>query len=635
MKRFILLLIMALMIFTFSAVPVTAAVFSDVPEGIWYEDAVNYTLDNGLMKGTSDRTFSPEEELTRAMVVTVLYRMADSPAVNNETHFTDIPNDAWYKNAVIWAAEQNIANGITYTQFGPDIAITREEIVTLFYRYALWDDLPNDNRADLKTYEDCGEISGYAANAFRWSVGIHLINGITETTLAPKNFATRAQFAVLLQRFGSWTEEQRPDPSKVSDEIYFSEYFEPVLRFIVASDIHIHDSGSDAREQRLANMFASAYQYARTQKYTTVDGAFFAGDFTDRGTTVSMEKFFNIMNANTKPETTTGVVMGNHEYFSEEPNPQERFLKVSGYESTNNHLTVNGFHFLLLSPNDGGHNFSKEDQDWLAAELATAAAEDPTGKRPIFVFHHQHVYNTVYGSLDWGVKELTPILEQYPQVVDFSGHSHFPITDPRSIWQGSFTALGTGTLNYFEMGLAGYQESFILVSDREGGMGSPIYDAAQYYIVEVDANNAIRIQGYDMDVYSLLENPVLLRSVGDPETFVYTNHRAEESEAPVFPATTKVTLEQQDFTSVKIRFTQANCKDIVQHYRLELYEGDKHISTTRRLSCTFYRPIPETITAYFDDLKPHTDYRVEIYAVSSWAKESKPWNYTFRTASPF
>ena len=126
----------------------------------------------------------------------------------------------------------------------------------------------------------------------------------------------------------------------------------------------------------------------------------------------------------------------------------------------------------------------------------------------------------------------------------------------------------------------------------------------------------------------------LLRSVGDPDTFVYTNDRAEISETPVFPENTKVKLENIDFTSAKIRFTQANCKDNVQHYRLELYEGDKHISTTRRLSCTFYRPIPETITAYFENLKPGTNYQVEIYAVSSWAKESEPWTFTFQTKFP-
>ena len=287
--------------------------------------------------------------------------------------------------------------------------------------------------------------------------------------------------------------------AEVSDEAYFAD-FEPVLRFAVASDVHVADINSKQEEQRLRDLFDVAYGYADNYDgYTGLDAAFFVGDVSDRGTTYSLQKFFSIARRCTREGTTLHATMGNHEYYDSVTMAEYRFMKAGGYESTDAHMELGGYHFIFVSPDGKGKSYSKDKQEFLSAALEEAAKDDPTGCKPIFVFQHQPNSNTVYGSTtSWGVKELASILEKYPQVVDFAGHSHFPINDPRSIWQGEYTALNTGTLSYYEMDLAGAKGDYVFATDREGGWAEKATgerDAGQFYIVEVDKNHAIRVLG--------------------------------------------------------------------------------------------------------------------------------------------
>ena len=421
----------------------------------------------------------------------------------------------------------------------------------------------------------------------------------------------------------------------MTDEAYFEEKFEPVLRFVVASDVHVDDQDSEQEEERLVKLFEAAYAYAGSQSgHKKLDGVFIVGDFSNRGTPSSMKKFFSIVDEQLRDETTFRVSLGNHEYYYNKNNTVQDFLGVSGYESADTHLTIGGYHFLMVSPDKGGKGYNKNKQRWLAKELEAAAADDPTGRKPIFVFQHHHVSDTVYGSGRWGVEDLRDVLSRYPQVVDFSGHSHFPICDPTSIWQGEFTALGTGTLSYYEMGLAGVDPDYIFPIDREGGYAeksSGIRDAAQFYFVEVDANHAIKIQGYDLLSDTFMMEPYLLRTVGDPSRFQYTDARAETSEQPVFPEGAAIEPINVNVFGMYLRFPQAVCRDNVQHYRCELYKKGELVDTVYRLSCTFFRPVPETLTAIFDDVYANQEYTVKIYAVNSWGKASDPLVATFQT----
>ena len=177
--------------------------FGDVKETEWYYEAVKYVNANKLMNGTSASSFAPDAELTRAMFVTVLYRLETEPQVESEYVFTDIEEDTWYTKAVAWAKEYGIVNGVTATEFAPDANITREQIAAIMHRYAKhkgYDASAGEN-TNILSYDDAKNISEYAIASMKYVVGNGLIKGKTETTLNPQDNATRAEIAAILQRF--------------------------------------------------------------------------------------------------------------------------------------------------------------------------------------------------------------------------------------------------------------------------------------------------------------------------------------------------------------------------------------------------------------------------------------------------
>lgn len=188
--------------------PSTKFPFTDVKSGTWYYNAVKYTYDNGLMNGVSDTKFDPEGTMTRGMLVTVLYRYDGSPSVSGKSNpFKDVKSGAWYTDAVKWAYANGITMGTSATKFSPDDKITREQIVTIFYRYADYKNLNVTNLASLSGYRDAGKVADYAKTAFQWAVANGIVNGTSSTTLSPRNNATRAECATIIQRFAGWANE--------------------------------------------------------------------------------------------------------------------------------------------------------------------------------------------------------------------------------------------------------------------------------------------------------------------------------------------------------------------------------------------------------------------------------------------
>lgn len=170
----------------------------------WYKDAVSYSYYQHLFKGVSGTEFAPDATMNRAMVVTVLYRLAGSPAVTNPSTFTDLTAD-WYKDAVAWAQDKGITNGTSETTFSPDKAVTRQEFVTLLANYSkivIGEDTASTT--DLSGYTDASEVASWATDSMKWAVGCGLIQGIkgdAGTALDPAGNATRAQAAVIFQRY--------------------------------------------------------------------------------------------------------------------------------------------------------------------------------------------------------------------------------------------------------------------------------------------------------------------------------------------------------------------------------------------------------------------------------------------------
>ena len=185
---------------TFAALDPADLPFTDVAEGIWYEDAVRYVYENKLMAGTGSDTFGPDLATSRGMIVTILYRMAGSPAVG-ACGFTDVAAGQYYTSAIAWAAEKGVVSGYGGGLFGPDDPITREQMTLILQGYARLSGKDVSARADLSAYTDAGEISGYAQESMSWARAVGLVNGTGETTLTPSGTATRAQAAVLFQGF--------------------------------------------------------------------------------------------------------------------------------------------------------------------------------------------------------------------------------------------------------------------------------------------------------------------------------------------------------------------------------------------------------------------------------------------------
>lgn len=186
----------------------TALPFDDIISGSWYEDAVRYVYENGLMTGTSGSTFSPDATTTRGQIVTILWRLEDSPVVNYLMDFADVEPEAYYGEAVRWAASEGIVGGYGNGNFGPNDAITREQLAVILYRYAQYEGYDVSGSADLSGYTDRDAISGYALEAMNWGNDASIINGTSDNTLSPQGQTTRAQVAAMLTRFCEWYVEK-------------------------------------------------------------------------------------------------------------------------------------------------------------------------------------------------------------------------------------------------------------------------------------------------------------------------------------------------------------------------------------------------------------------------------------------
>lgn len=176
--------------------------FDDVKDTDWFYPSVSYVYKNGFMTGTSQRTFGSNETTTRAMLVTILYRQEGEPSIGT-SNFKDVAANMYYSKAVAWAAKNGIVNGFSETRFGPDEVITREQLATILYRYAVYKgyDVSSGDYTSLKTFVDCKMVSSWANNGFQWAYGEGLINGIGNNVLNPGGNATRAQMATILMRF--------------------------------------------------------------------------------------------------------------------------------------------------------------------------------------------------------------------------------------------------------------------------------------------------------------------------------------------------------------------------------------------------------------------------------------------------
>ena len=302
------------------------------------------------------------------------------------------------------------------------------------------------------------------------------------------------------------------------------EPFTPVLRFIACSDSHVK-ADSDRTFDRIGAMLSQAYALADGDSvYSNLDALLMAGDLTHNGTKEEFRKYWNAVSAAKRDETEyLGLVAKNHDgWHMTRKQMRACFSDLTG-GTPDFHKVVCGYHFIGLSASDtDGVHYTKAQLSWLREQLDAAVADTP-GK-PVFFAHHEHNRNTVYGSSTydgWGVKFFNKILKDYPQVVDFSGHSHYPLNDPRSVWQGDFTAIGTGALFYAEF----------TIDDDRAYDPPDCEDAGTYWIVEVNEQGDLHLRGFDVDADKLLCE-YTLPNPADPQNRPFDQKKLKAASLP-------------------------------------------------------------------------------------------------------
>lgn len=184
------------------AEPSEEGAFSDVEADIWYADAVDFVTSRGIMSGTSETTFSPDAPATRGMVALIIKNINGTDE-KVYWSYLDVPEDAWYADAAAWCSDKDIMEGYGNGYFGPDDSITREQLVSILYRYAQYRNFSNldTTGVELLKYGDYGDISGYAGGPMQWALKNSILSGNEDGTLDPKGIASRAETAQIIRNF--------------------------------------------------------------------------------------------------------------------------------------------------------------------------------------------------------------------------------------------------------------------------------------------------------------------------------------------------------------------------------------------------------------------------------------------------
>lgn len=391
--------------------------------------------------------------------------------------------------------------------------------------------------------------------------------------------------------------------------------FVPVLRFVAASDTHVITLG-DTGCRRITNMMKQAYAYSDAHSaYNTVDAVIFAGDITDDGSMSAFSAFAVTTDYVLRDETTRlAVAAKSHDCNMYGKDALAVFEQVTG-QTSDVHAVINGYHFIGLSTSHEEAHYTETQIEWLDTELAAAVADAPL--QPVFVFQHEHIADTVFGSYDydgWGVPYFNDVLAKYPQVIDISGHSHYPANDPRSIWQGSFTAIGDGGLSYAEF----------TVDDLTSVHPDKCKTVAQSLIIEVDAYNRVLVKVLDITANKILCS-YLIDNVASPVKLKYSHAvRGLAAKAPEFAQDAALSFRKgvvkSEITTPQASVEQGN-EVYLYRLRIENEAGDE-LYAAWELSQYYFAQRPETITFSFS--MPDDAARAVVVAEDVWGKQSEP-----------
>ncbi len=389
------------------------------------------------------------------------------------------------------------------------------------------------------------------------------------------------------------------------------ENFSPVLRFAVCSDIHLNGENDQEAAVRFGNLFDDMYLYSASCKYDKFDAMIVAGDFSGGGAEKQYEMYKKITDEKLKDDTKLLTVIGNHEFIDyRDVDATVGYTVYKKYISVNmdTDVVINGYHFIGVAYDDNGKTF-KTKLSWLKERLDNATAENP--EMPVFVYQHPHPFLTVYGSVNWGDRDLRTVLNKYPQVVDFSGHSHYCPADPRSVWQGAFTAVGCGSLSAL-MGNLNYIEGD---KDAPGKSGSA-------WVVEADKQGNILMMLYDVENRRFFDDVVFyFTNLHDKTKRTYNWHKQKSLDtAPVIIGSAKIKNIVNEEGETVISFPEAKGFYPAESYKIYVSDKDKKCVFAKTFISDYVRSTENDINANIGKLN-YGDYSVRITAYSPYAKK--------------
>lgn len=407
------------------------------------------------------------------------------------------------------------------------------------------------------------------------------------------------------------------------------ENFQPVLRFAVCSDVHLSNGEDGVKNaEKFRKVFERAYEISKeSEGHNTLDAVVVAGDFTDGGNEDEYKIYKTVTDECLKGETQLLTCLGNHEQiaYRDTATPEkatEVFEKYIGTDA-DTHSVINGYHFIGVSYDDSGEEAFKTKTEWLKAELDKAVAD--TGDKPIFVYQHPHPALTVYGSVNWANMDIRVVLKDYPQVVDFSGHSHYAANDPRSIHQSTFTAIGCG-------GITGAMGNLSYISGDAYGDG----ESATFWLCEVDAEGSVRLRLYDVVSDCFFDDiDYYLTNLADKSRRAYTWGRMmAQDTAPVFPDGAEVKVSFDKEKNVCITFPEAEGYYRAENYKITLSKDGEKLQDLVVLS-DYTRATDYEKTVNLGVLDSG-EYTVKVRAFSPYAKkgETKVWEIEVNEPNP-
>ncbi|MCR5041829.1 MAG: metallophosphoesterase [Clostridia bacterium] len=325
--------------------------------------------------------------------------------------------------------------------------------------------------------------------------------------------------------------------------------FTPTVRIVVFTDSH-------NKNDHVADAIDTAYElFDSDDVYAGVDGFFGLGDFSSVGGEGDYVNYVATLKEHVREETVCINIHGNHEFKND--NYREYFINNFGYEP-DTVTEINGFKCIAFSGERSATEWTFTPQSLAWYSNAIKEAEKDNDGRAIFTFQHPHPWGTVYGSSVWGDPQINVVLAGHNRIVNFSGHSHFPLNDPRSINQTTYTAVGCGATATFEL-----ENNYIPGQHPDG------YDpASQMCVVEADNDGSVRIRGYDLlsDTYFC---DYYVEDVNDTENYAYTyrNMRANDSK-PVFPEDVSARAYKNENGEWFLSFDEAGSNFIVHEYKV-------------------------------------------------------------------